>query len=174
MSWFIASPVMGQPQSTISRNAVVPVFVRGSTSPAAVLRVSRLFRESRRHGFYRISLFRTLVAERVELELRRLDSVAAVFHQVPAELVRVSREDRIVIQSFSVSIGPGGPVLEGEDLRLTDSVWRLKRGRVRTGGREVRFERGTLHVSGPKCGLLTYESGAGTATHDILHSIRQR
>jgi hypothetical protein len=56
---------------TKAKGMVMPVYVRGHSQAAAVLRIERISAEYQRKGFFRIGLLPQIVAEGVSIELRQ-------------------------------------------------------------------------------------------------------
>lgn len=166
--WPIVLSTRGQAQKALARAVRIPLYAPGRTNAAAVVRISRLFTESKRKGFFRIGPLRCLVAEGVAVELKSGGPLPQGLIRFGPELF-MSGEERFVVRSFTLGYPDERPLLEAAELAFEkDRELRLREGVVRSGGRQTRFHRGVLSLRERDFGQLRYEVGKQMATRMVL------
>ncbi len=146
------------------RNVVIPIYTERQSSPAAVLRVSRVSEGHQRKGFFRIGVLPTVVIENTVLEIRSDVDFSNVLHQAHSELVTRPELKRVIDgRGFSIvfSAHTNSWVQAGRMSLGSPGIWRLEDVSVGNPNSPLRtFRRAALQVTGPRAGELRGETRA--------------
>lgn len=153
------------------RQIAIPYYAKGQGSPAAVVRINRIYTDHQRRGFFRIGLLPMLVAEDVRVEVfqpcEALDALQGAKKWLkPASSQALEwRNVRFVFPQETA------PRLEANKLRLSeDGAWKLTDGVVvRWGTNETHRSEAILQVTGTRAGELFLAHG-GTESLNLLQN----
>lgn len=179
LGWLLLSGSTASPalDPAVIRDVTIPYYSRGGSSPAAVVRIKRLFTDYQRRGFFRIGLLPMLVAEGVRIEILQPEETLAALQGAQKWLhsraARKGLEWRDVQFHFQTEAAPR---LEATRLQLSDDgAWRLTDGVVfRLGTNEWRQLEAILQVTGPKAGELLMRSDGAERLHLLQHLSEKR
>jgi hypothetical protein len=115
----VAAP--GRMPAVQARGVTMPFYAKGQPSAVAVLRVSRLFKDTRRVGFFKVRLLPILACEEVHLEILRPDSATGLLEQLESGLVRFSGGQPVEFRQLRVTVpGEPQPRLQARRARLSE------------------------------------------------------
>jgi hypothetical protein len=140
------------------QDLAIPYYAQGQSSPAAVIRIRRLFTDHQRKGFFRIGLFPILVADEVKVEVIQPDAALAGLNAARAWLKPKAAKKSLEWRHVQVFFrNEPKPRLEVDRILLADQGgWRLSGPiHVTLGTNEFQALEGLLQVTGPQAGQLT-------------------
>jgi hypothetical protein len=163
LGWLCLSPVAAIPQvepGTV-QDIAIPYYAKGQSSPAAVVRIKRVFTDYQRRGFFRIGLLPTLVAEDVKVEVFEPGQVLAALQGAHKWLKPAAAGKALEWRRARfVFTGDKEPRLEAARVHLgEEGIWRLSDGVVfRSGTNEMRQAAASLQIVGSNAGELQLSS----------------
>lgn len=150
--------------SASMQEIAIPYYAKGQGSPAAVVRIKKVYTDHQRRGFFRIGLLPVLVAEDVKIEIIQPQETLAALQQARRWLKPTATQKALEwrrVQFFFPA--ETEPRLEAAKIHLSEAgAWRLTGGVVlRHGTNQTRQAEATLQVTGPQAGelLATHQGG---------------
>lgn len=149
----------------------MPFYSGHDLKPVAVVRVERICREYKRHGFFRIGLLPQVIAEGVIFEVRRPDQMTNVLRELPSRLFAIHNEGAVEIRGMTLrSEGDLTPLLYARSLLFNQAGhWQLRDGILsKAGMAPIPFARATLEPTGPATGRFCCATANSTVTLNLF------
>lgn len=129
---------------------VLPIYLRGDSRAAGVIRVEKVFKDSQRRGFFRIGLFPVAVLENVRCQVNRPQDAAAILSEVSG-LTRLVRDTKgVEIRGIELRLaGADQPVVEARTAAPSlGGTWSLTGGvKLRVGTQVAQIKSAFLCVT---------------------------
>jgi len=152
-----------QPGKTIGQveDVMVPIYLDNSPTPAAILRVGRVYRDFQRRGFFRIGILPVVVGEDVSIEIREPDELEQIFTKTSTIIGSFAKSDAVELHRARLLFpGQETPLVEAGRMRLEKQERLRLSSRVTIHTATKRFEttKADFLVAGPQAGQLRWGS----------------
>ena len=161
---FLLLPARGQSaadfleQGWVMNHAVIPLYSEPGNSPAAIVRVDKVYTEYEKHGFFRIGALPIGVLEGVTFEAKDASPQGRNLERL-ASWLGADAGSHLELRGVRFIASPSSS-LEAGRLRPTGRErWELSGGVAFVRGTNtLRADKATIQVTGPNAGLLILQT----------------
>lgn len=153
-----------------ARNVLIPIYAEGHPRAVASIRIERVFRDHRRMGFFRVKALPLVVAEGVQLEVRKPAGATNLLAEFSAALHRLGGNRAVELRDFRFALaGEAGPRLQARRLSpptaADPTAFLLEGVRMDDGSRQLAFPKATAVPDSP--GVLRLSTPDATVAFDF-------
>jgi hypothetical protein len=149
---------------------LIPIYAEGHPRAVASIRIERVFRDHRRMGFFRVKALPLVVAEGVQLEVRKPAGATNLLAEFSAALHRLGGNRAVELRDFRFALaGEAGPRLQARRLSpptaADPTAFLLEGVRMDDGSRQLAFPKATAVPDSP--GVLRLSTPDATVAFDF-------
>lgn len=160
-AWADTGKLSGAAPAPLAKGIAAAVYLDDWASPAAIVRVRRIYPDHQRMGFFRIGVLPQVICEDVVLELHSTVQLGQTLARVRKSLKPHTGNAVLELRRVAFVFPPETqPRLQAGAVRIPEAgPWQLVDVAFPAGQAPERAARGRLQVAGPQSGWLSWESG---------------